>query len=331
MDRSYLSRRRVRPENTNPSKVGGCDFCYQKNIKIRPLQCQNHFYCQVCEEFCPKIRKGDFTCRKCSHRTRQLDDENRKRVDDFYVKQEGLAKPKGFEEVIISIDGSNIISFDGDDDEEDLSGNNTEWDFLLQSLTSKERKKNNKESEKVLGSKKSKPDECESEKRKGIKKKKHKVDLVFPKLHTSPNTCSGGSDESTSSLDQLGITGLAIKLEEEHPSSTLELASISVQDSPPIIARTIQLLPDQEGIRAEECLNTDSLSERGTSPVKQPPKMLDAASWLGLRKSSEDSNHPIELYNIEGPSFRERNASSGGSIGSAFERDLLQNDDFWDF
>ncbi|XP_021340561.1 uncharacterized protein LOC110441677 [Mizuhopecten yessoensis] len=324
MDSSYLPRRRVRPDKGNPPKVGGCDFCYQKNVKIRPLECHSHFYCQVCEEFCPKIRKGDFTCRKCSHRTRVLDDENRKRVDDFYVKQEGLAKPKGFQEVIISIDGANIISFNDDDDEEDgdLSGNNTEWDFLLQSLTSKDRKENDKGATK--GSDNLKTNKTETEKRTGSKKQKPE----------NSKLSSDGSDTSSSltSFDQIGVTGFRIKPEIENPSSTLEVSSFPEQGSnSPIVTPTTGLLPVPEGRHG---FDSDSLSERGTSPVKPPPKMLDAASWLGLRRltARDDSTNPIELYTAEGTSFRGRKASPGGSQdGSTFGQDIIHGDDFWDF
>ncbi|XP_033735835.1 uncharacterized protein LOC117324203 [Pecten maximus] len=129
----------------------------------------------------------------------------------------------------------------------------------------------------------------------------------------------------------MGITGLSIKPEEENLSSTLEVAPEQGSSSPNF-PHTIQHLTDQVEGSVILPADSDSLSERGTSPVKRPPKMLDAASWLGLRRpaTKDDSASRTELYTIEGPSFRER-ASSPGDDGSAFERDILQGDDFWDF
>lgn len=252
-----------------------------------------------------------------------LDNENRKRVDDFFVKQEGLSKPKGFEEVIFSIDGSNLISFDDNEEEEDLSGNNTEWDHLLQSLTN-----NDTGSKKESISTKTKNHKNENEKQKRNKKHKNEVELDIPEIQSSSTSNLIGMDKSNSFtfLGQMGITGLSIKPEVENKSSTLEVAPGSSTSSPHQLLRD----PEEPTILPAD---SDSLSERGTSPVKKPSKTLDAASWLGLRGQAKDDGTPlIDIYEIEGPSFKGRDLSPiNDDFRSAFERDIIQGDDFWDF
>ena len=64
MDRLY----KLLEEDSVPFVDGHCEVCNQSNVKIRPLLCGKHNYCRMCQEFVPRLVKGDFSCTKCSNR-----------------------------------------------------------------------------------------------------------------------------------------------------------------------------------------------------------------------------------------------------------------------
>ncbi|XP_061193952.1 uncharacterized protein LOC133202189 [Saccostrea echinata] len=117
-----------------------CDFCYQSGVPVKPLSCNKHFYCGVCEKFAPKFcKRADYTCSRCSAQTHIRPQRINLDFSPANVNSQRAAKKKpAFKEVTIAIEGGTILSF-GDPDPDsgdDLEGNNVEWDHLLQSMTS---------------------------------------------------------------------------------------------------------------------------------------------------------------------------------------------------
>ncbi|XP_056022152.1 uncharacterized protein LOC125649648 [Ostrea edulis] len=122
---------RLTPKSFHSNK---CDFCYQAGVPVKSLSCRNHFYCGVCERFAPKFyKKNDYSCNRCL--------VHPSRFTPTKVCMQSTTKKKPvFEEVTctIVIDSGNVLTFDDNDtdSENDLEGNNVEWDHLLESMTS---------------------------------------------------------------------------------------------------------------------------------------------------------------------------------------------------
>lgn len=91
---------------------GNCDFCKQRNVKVKPLNCKRHFYCRTCNDFSPKFQRKDFQCRACSERLQQITEDNLKKVDNFLGRETGGCKIK--KDANVSLDDGSFITFDKD-------------------------------------------------------------------------------------------------------------------------------------------------------------------------------------------------------------------------
>lgn len=89
---------------------GNCDFCKQKEVKVKPLLCKRHFYCRTCNDFSPKFQRGDLHCKICSERWRQRTEEGLKKVDCFLDAETSKGVNKN-SDMAIGVDGE-LISFD---------------------------------------------------------------------------------------------------------------------------------------------------------------------------------------------------------------------------
>ncbi|CAG2241623.1 unnamed protein product [Mytilus edulis] len=123
---------------------GNCDFCKQRNVKVKPLNCKRHFYCRTCNDFSPKFQRKDFQCRACSERLQQITEDNLKNVDNFLGRETGGCEKQ--KDVNVSLDDGSFITFDKDnlEEESDDDGNNDEWEHLLQTMTTEKQKKKDK-------------------------------------------------------------------------------------------------------------------------------------------------------------------------------------------
>lgn len=162
------------------------------------------------------------------------------------------------------------------DSDDDMEGNNTEWDHLLESLTDKgesspkpKKSPSKEDTEDQITSKTSENQKSsKNQKSSTIEKPKPKLELVIPTTQNSLKISSSGKGElpKFSSLDSLGVTGHSIKPEPEQPSSTFEVASF-----PDSCARDTKKSENMDGsvFPPGGPFDSDSLSERGTSPVKR--------------------------------------------------------------
>lgn len=91
---------------------GNCDFCKQRNVKVKPLNCKRHFYCRTCNDFSPKFQRKDFQCRACSERLQQITEDNLKNVDNFLGRETGGCEKQ--KDVNVSLDDGSFITFDKD-------------------------------------------------------------------------------------------------------------------------------------------------------------------------------------------------------------------------
>ncbi|KAK3092591.1 hypothetical protein FSP39_004733 [Pinctada imbricata] len=116
---------------------GACDFCHQNHVKVRPLLCMKHFFCRVCEDFAPKFKRRDYRCSKCSTKVRKENRFDLKMIDECMSRHLGRPEKPQFREIAVNFGGSDVVTFlDETDSEDDLAGNNTEWDQLFRDLAS---------------------------------------------------------------------------------------------------------------------------------------------------------------------------------------------------
>ncbi|XP_052103926.1 uncharacterized protein LOC127737347 [Mytilus californianus] len=279
---------------------GNCDFCKQRNVKVKPLNCKRHFYCRTCNDFSPKFQRKDFQCRACSERFQKRTEDNLKKVDNFLGgKIGGCEKQK---DVNLSIAGGSIITFDKEnleeESDEDLTGNNDEWEHLLQTMTTEKQKK------------KDKP----THKRK--KKSNRPLQLVpremsFMKLVLPTATRRNGErseekkNENKNKKEATWCHSKEILIPEDNDQS-----NISPEESRPNTPMDL--------FQEERC----------TSPVKTPRQQKPTWGWIPNTRiftDTDDDDDTIELViDIEAPPDSPR--SYDESIITQIERDA-----FWDF
>ncbi|XP_062604169.1 uncharacterized protein LOC134265988 [Saccostrea cucullata] len=274
-----------------------CDFCYQSGVPVKPLLCNKHFYCSVCEKFAPKFcKRADFTCSRCSTKT----NIQHQRINlDFspnnvFSEHTGKKKPE-FKEVAIAMEGGTILSF-GDpdqDSDDDLEGNNVEWDHLLQSMTSPqpnletERRSSEqiKRNHRHVLSCADGPESQESAVIRGFKESRDEVNNQNTSLRSSEHYRRGNTQKSESMNEK-------ITKKQEKGSSTVKTTRV-------------------KEVKEEE--------ERGSSPVKGlRPKFSRFETLPG--EFSEDENDFSPIGDVEGPEVSDGEGYHGDS-----------EEDFWVF
>ncbi|XP_071160300.1 uncharacterized protein [Mytilus edulis] len=277
---------------------GNCDFCKQRNVKVKPLNCKRHFYCRTCNDFSPKFQRKDFQCRACSERLQQITEDNLKNVDNFLGRETGGCEKQ--KDVNVSLDDGSFITFDKDnlEEESDDDGNNDEWEHLLQTITTEKQKKKDKPTHK--------------------KKKKsfRHLQLVpremsFMKLVLPSATCRNGerSEEIQNGNEATGCHSKEKLISEDNESPT-DQSKISPEGSRPNTVMDI--------FQEERC----------TSPVKTPSRPKPSWGWIPnsqIFTDTDDDDDTIELIiDIEAPPESPRSADEANIAP-------IERDSFWDF
>ncbi|CAC5372075.1 unnamed protein product [Mytilus coruscus] len=281
---------------------GNCDFCKQRNVKVKPLNCKRHFYCRTCNDFSPKFQRKDFQCRACSERLQKLTEDNLKKVDNFLGGEIGGCEKQ--KDVNLSIAGGSI-TFDienlEEESDEDLTGNNDEWEHLLKTMTTEEHKKKDRPTHKKK------------------KKSNRPLQLVpremsFMKLVLPSATRRNGErseemkNENKNKKEATWCHSKEILIPEDN-ESPVDQSNISPEESRP---NTVMDLFQEE---------------RCTSPVKTPRQQKPTWGWIPNTQifTDTDDDDNIELViDIEAPPDSPR--SYDEAIITQIERDS-----FWDF
>lgn len=96
--------------------TGRCDFCQFSNLKLSPLTCMRHFYCQTCRKYVTRLQKKDFSCKLCMRKQRQIQSERRREshiLDSFIEETATERRARHFHEVPITISGAQVIPLHG--------------------------------------------------------------------------------------------------------------------------------------------------------------------------------------------------------------------------
>ncbi|XP_063426049.1 uncharacterized protein LOC134709848 [Mytilus trossulus] len=296
-------------------ECGNCDFCKQRNVKVKPLNCKRHFYCRTCNDFSPKFQRKDFQCRACSERLQQLTEDNLKKVDNFLGRETGGCEKQ--KDVNVSLDGGSIITFDKDilEEESDDDGNNDEWEHLLQTMTTETQKK--------------KKDKQTHKKKKKSYRPLQLVprEMSFMKLVLPSAACRNGerSEEIKNGKEATGCHSKE-KLIPEDSESSVDQSNISPVDQSKI-SPIDQSKISPEGSRPNTVMDIFQ-EERCTSPVKTPSRPKPSWGWIPTSQiftDTDEDDDTIELIiDIEAPPESPRSADEANMAP-------IERDSFWDF
>ncbi|KAL3873627.1 hypothetical protein ACJMK2_036722 [Sinanodonta woodiana] len=314
---------------------GDCSLCHQKNVKVKQLICGKHYFCRMCYEFVPRLKKENLSCANCASDERsKIKRESLDRVDAFLAQQTGMGTSK-FQEVTMSVKGDNVISFTESDDT-DLSGNNEEWERLLQPDVSvletnarrtpaqKEKRQENDISERAN---KNLPEMIKVPKKPSVIRLvvssfDHKYDSKYGR-HSGKQAVVNNVMEPIrpeSSRSNISSDSGSISLSTRcHRHSSAEGTYADVEDC------TSQY--GENSSRGNARVDDEEEIERCTSPVKAPKLFKPRPQ----RRFCEDDSDDFEVLNeelgeIEGPGFR-----SSPDVEGSTRPSTSSEDDFWNF
>ncbi|KAK3595924.1 hypothetical protein CHS0354_032431 [Potamilus streckersoni] len=329
---------KIRRDHPEDYGFGDCCLCHQKNVKVKQLICGKHYFCRMCYEFVPRLRKGNLSCANCASGEKiRMNRQSMDRVDAFIAQQTGMDSSK-FQDVTMSVRGDNIISFT-DCDDNDLSGNNEEWERLLQPDVSV--LENNAHRKSIQ---KEKHEESEISKRKNnsfpiipesikVTKKQSVIRLVVPSIDHKYDSKYGrysGKQPIVNNVTEL------IRLESSRSNISSDSGSMALStrchrhSSAEGTYADVEDFTSQYGensSRSNARVEDEEEIERCTSPIKAPKLFKPRPQ----RRFCEDDSDDFEALNeelgeIEGPGFR-----SSPDVEGSTRPSTTSEDDFWNF